>query len=470
MSSQRQATIKVGFMALLSIALLVAVLVWLRGRGIQTGETFEVAFNDVDGLREGAAVQMMGIRVGFIDTVNPVIEQKHYQVRVVFSINQPDIKVPRGSVLSIEQSGIIGEKFLEITPPYDRRYLIRLEDNQLRDVHSNILIKQRFKSGILAVGVVKELQGIQRDVSKGAVDPVEKLSNALVSGNPYASVPTHRLIYRITRPGIEWPEDELVQLTLVTNEGMPYFLLRQNGDVLAEVPKRNAYFTIENPLRLKEFLEIQLESAEALKITNDKLSKVLSDDNIASLSSTVKNTETLTAQANDVLKNANKLFQVAGKDLESLVATSDKLANNLIVVSDNVNGLIGNPDLKEDILSTVHSIQSSTQTLAEIIQDPELKQSIALIEDTTQDTAALVAALKETVGSDKFQNDIKTSSVLLNQSLDKLNRILSAMDEAAVGDDQNIKQIIRDARETTQNMKAFSEKLNGRFTLFRLLF
>ncbi len=68
---QRSSTIKVGIMAVVSLSLLVFVLIWIRGRGIHTGEEYQVLFRDVDGMREGAPVQMMGIRVGFVDLIQP---------------------------------------------------------------------------------------------------------------------------------------------------------------------------------------------------------------------------------------------------------------------------------------------------------------------------------------------------------------------------------------------------------------
>ena len=38
------------------------------------------------------------------------------------------------------------------------------------------------------------------------------------------------------------------------------------------------------------------------------------------------------------------------------------------------------------------------------------------------------------------------------------------------GDKENLKQIMNDASQTVSNLKKFSEKLNKRFLLFRLLF
>ena len=117
MAMTRSAPIKVGLLSLFSVALLTFILFWLGGRGLGTGRVFEVQFTDVDGLREGAPVQLMGIRVGFVDAIRVALHKDRYAVNVRFSVNHPDATIPEGSRLSIEQSGIVGEKFIEITPP-----------------------------------------------------------------------------------------------------------------------------------------------------------------------------------------------------------------------------------------------------------------------------------------------------------------------------------------------------------------
>src|SRR5690606_1443175 len=104
-STSRSSSIKVGILTLVGLALLVFSLLWLRGRGLAGGESYTVLFRDVDGMREGAAVQMMGIRIGFVDLIRAEQKGGKYYVRVTFNVN-PDlgIQVPKGSTIAIEQS------------------------------------------------------------------------------------------------------------------------------------------------------------------------------------------------------------------------------------------------------------------------------------------------------------------------------------------------------------------------------
>src|SRR5262249_22815886 len=151
------------------------------------------------------------------------------------------------------------------------------------------------------------------------------------------------------------------------------------------------------PLRMKRFIEVQLESAVALKVTNDKITELLSDETIDSLHSTLKNTEILTARANEVLENANTLFQSTQSDLHSLVTISDDLAKNVTEVTDNINDIIGDPKLKGEMSSTVTSLRETSAAIKELLQDPALKETISLTRDTSKNASDLVNQLRQTV-------------------------------------------------------------------------
>ncbi len=442
----RSSTIKVGVMAVVSLALLVAVMIWLRGRGLTPGETYDVLFRDVDGMREGAPVQIMGIRVGFVDLIEPVVINDKYFVRVAFSVTDESIKIPGGSLLSIQQSGLIGEKFLEITPPPLRDVMLITFAKPEKAITAGIPVKFVYEDGVLTVGKVERVERFDDE-----------------------NLTRYKLYYRVTRPGAVMPDKPVHELKM-TRQGSYYLLIVSEEPVLTRAPDKELFFTIENPLRMKEFLEVQMASAEALKVTNEKISQLLSDETIATLSSTVKNTEILTARATDVLDSANELIQMANDDLEALVATSEQLADNLVVMSDNINDVIGDPALKQDIRSTVASIEQSTRALNTLLNDPELKKTFELVHDTSRDASELVELLRRTAEDRELQERLDQSLTLLNQSLEKLSRVLDNVDELTADDDADINAILQETRQTTGNLREFSEKLNKRFLLFRLMF
>ena len=443
----RTSTVKVGVLTVLSLALLIFVLIWLKGRGFGSGESYDVFFRDVDGMREGAPVQMMGIRVGFVDSVAPYENDGRYYVKVRFTLNNTmGVSVPKGSKLSIEQAGLIGEKFLEVTPPPLRSVTLTTFQEPAQTVTKGIPVKFLYDDGYLDVG---------------EVDKVDQTKD----GNLIRD----QLFYKITRPGAEMPDDPVYELTL--DKDQHYFLLvLPREPLLVHRPDPNLTFTVENPLRLKRFLEIQMESAEALKITNDKINQLLSDDTIDTLNSTLKNTEVLTARATQVIDSANQLFQTSGKDLETLVQSSKELSTNVNQVAQNLNDVIGDPKLKQDILHTVSSIDQSSKALSEILNDPDLKQTLSMTKDTATNANELVASLKKTADDKDLQTRLDTSLTLLNDSLTKLSAVLDNVESVTNDKDQTLKGILDDTKATTQNMRQLTTKLNKRFALFRMMF
>ena len=99
---------------------------------------------------------MMGLRVGQVEEITPVIENESSYVKMKFVITEPDITIPKASMLSIQQSGLIGEQFLEITPPKIRSVYIPVQNQQLLPNDADVEIKLDEK--YYNVGKVKKSQ------------------------------------------------------------------------------------------------------------------------------------------------------------------------------------------------------------------------------------------------------------------------------------------------------------------------
>lgn len=448
-SKQRVSAVKVGALTLISLLLLFLVLIWLRGRGITGGTEYTVHFKDVNGMRAGAIVQVMGVRAGAVDKVQPFYDQKshRYKVAVTFTLNPSlDIDVPPGSHVSIEQSGIVGDQFLEITPPQLREITLTTFKEPAKAITRGIPVKFLYEEGYKKVGTVEEVRQIQ-------------------DGN----LVRHHLYYRITLPGAQLPGDPLFELAM-DKKGEYYLRILPRTPLVAKAPEPGLRFTVEEPLRMKRFIEVQLESAVALKVTNDKLAELMSDETIDSMHSTLKNTEILTARANEVLENANSLFRSTQNDLHSLVVISDDLAKSVTRVSNNVNDIIGDPKMKSEMTSTVASLRESSAAIRDLLNDPALKETISLTRDTSRNAAELVNSLRQTVHGSQLNTRAGSIITKLDTSLTKLNTVLETVDQATDGQDETLKGLLEDTRETAKNLRIFSDKFKGRFTLFKLLF
>lgn len=70
-------------------------------------------FNDIDGLDIGAPVNFMGVFVGSIDKFK-IADDK---VKVTFTLDNKSIQIPDGSTATVQFTGLVGAKTLEIEPP-----------------------------------------------------------------------------------------------------------------------------------------------------------------------------------------------------------------------------------------------------------------------------------------------------------------------------------------------------------------
>lgn len=75
------------------------------------GYTVFADFPTVGGLKSGSTVEIAGVRVGRVDS----IRLKDFQARVAMHIEQ-DVPIQSDAIVSIKTKGLIGEKFVQISP------------------------------------------------------------------------------------------------------------------------------------------------------------------------------------------------------------------------------------------------------------------------------------------------------------------------------------------------------------------
>jgi phospholipid/cholesterol/gamma-HCH transport system substrate-binding protein len=68
-------------------------------------------FSEIGGLKKGAAVEIAGVEVGRIKDIS----LSNYQAKVEIQIYS-GIKLPEDSIAAIKTKGLLGEKYLQISP------------------------------------------------------------------------------------------------------------------------------------------------------------------------------------------------------------------------------------------------------------------------------------------------------------------------------------------------------------------
>lgn len=160
---------KVGAFTLLALALLGYIAAYLGSFGSEKGYAVQAVFGQVNGLKSGNLVRYAGVDIGKVSDI--VAEGSG--AKVTLSI-QPEVKIPAGALISIGSDGLMGEKFIAISPG-DMEIAGFLKDGDM--------IKGANQQGLddLMVNANSVLLDIQKMVnSLNVVFGDERVKNALI--------------------------------------------------------------------------------------------------------------------------------------------------------------------------------------------------------------------------------------------------------------------------------------------------
>ncbi len=442
---------KVGILALLALFIFFCTVLWVKGRAFSNAERIEVMFKDVNGIRPGSAVQMMGLRVGQVEEIKPVVTGDSSYIKLKFVITEKNIKIPRASMISIQQSGLIGEQFLEITPP--KLKSVYIPDTRMA-LKKGAKIEIKLDDKYYDVGIVKRAQILSRSVLPLNVQP---RINTL-----YA----YKYDYIIDLPGLILPE--FMEGEIVNDNGEMKLRIRPLDNMPIPYPIQNSPYTILEPMRIADFLDLQYQAAESLTETNKKINEILDDRLVMDLKQSVENIKRLTAQATSTLSKAELLIDDSRKDLNSVMNMMNTVSNNFNSLSNNVNNIIGDPKFKPTMLQTANSMNNLADKLTPILGSVDAQKFASDLNVTMSNVAEISNSVNRMSNDTKLKNNLLVTIDNVNRALCNISATLEVVNSTK--DKANIKQVMEDTATTVHNLRTFSEKLNKRFLIFRLLF
>ena len=444
---------KVGILTLVALSIFLFTVLWVKGRSFSSAERIEVQFKDVNGMRPGSGVQMMGMRVGQVEEITPVVENESSYVKLKFVITEPGISIPKASQLSIQQSGLIGEQFLEITPPkVISVYIPVINSNEIIPADADVEIKLDEK--YYNVGKVKKSQIMSAKLLPDALKDTVKTKYAF------------KVDYFINLPGLILPE--FMSGKIITENGNKKLRIVPLDNTPLPYPTQTSPYTVIEPMRIADFMDLQYKAAEALTETNRVVNELLNDNMIADLTKSVSNFKELTAQATTTLEKAEKLIETSKNDIDAIVWMMTDATNNFSRLATNLNGIISDEKFKPAMYETAEAIKDLSKSLSPIIGAVNAK-------DFAEDLNSVMKNLNEISTSVNTMTKDENVKKKFVESVDNLNITMCEVSKALAtvngkGDKQNLKQIVNDTTVTVANLKKFSEKLNKRFLLFRLMF
>lgn len=101
------------------------------------GYTLHAEFEKAGGVKVGSGVEIAGVEVGKVKSIR--LDEKNYQAMLEFVINK-GINIQEDAIASIKTKGLIGEKYVQITPGGSERLLPN--GGKIRETESSIDIEE----------------------------------------------------------------------------------------------------------------------------------------------------------------------------------------------------------------------------------------------------------------------------------------------------------------------------------------
>lgn len=448
---------KVGILTLSALILLVGAVLKVKGRAFSSAKRIEIQFKDVNGLRPGAGVQIMGLKVGQVEEITPVVKGEDSFVNVKFVITDPSVQIPRASSFSIQQSGLIGELFLEITPPKTLTIYIPMKDSHL--LYKNDPVQMKLSEKYYDVGLIKSVEVVSRDsLPYNYKDNIKTRS-------------AYKVEYFINLPGLVLPE--FMKGSAIVEGSAHKLRLVPLDEMPIDYPRQNSPYTIIEPMRLSDFMDWQYKAAETLTETNRKVNQILSDETIADLKKTIANLDALTAKSNVTLGKVDQLLDSSRGDIEQLLAMTQQATDDFSKLSANVNSIIGDQQFKKTVMSTADSVDKLAKNLNKVMNAADAEATGKNLKIIAENLSQISESVNSMTKDDKLKNQLTTAITNVNNAMSEAATALDTVNKVNPSNPNqasDLQQIVSDTVVTTNNLKKFSEKLNKRFLLFRLMF
>ena len=294
--------IKIGIIVLGGIILLVWGLNYLKGKNFFAKQHLLYAvYSQVDGLVASNPVQMNGLSIGRVSSVN-FLPDNSGNIIVSLTIDNTNIKIPRNTVAKIISADLMGSKAIQLIMGNDT-----VAARNMDTLKSQIQLS------------------LQEEVNRQVAPIKSKAENLLASMDSVLSVLQY-VFNKNTRENLSKSFESIektVKALERTSVRFDTIVYSQQGRIVS------IFNSVESV-------------AQNIKGNNEKIANII--QNFSSISDSIAKADLVTTitQANSVLKDFAKVMERINKGEGSLglLLNNDSLYNNLSATSDNLNKLI----------------------------------------------------------------------------------------------------------------------------------
>ena len=117
------------------------------------------------------------------------------------------------------------------------------------------------------------------------------------------------------------------------------------------------------------------------------------------------------------------------------------------------------------------SVGKLSNNLNTIMEDKSTKETLANLNEISKNLADISVYVNEFTDDENVKKDLKATISGLNQAICGINQSLKKANSSLNDSEKlSVSSALSDTVVTARNLKKFSEKLNKRFLLFRLMF
>jgi len=223
-------------------------------------------------------------------------------------------------------------------------------------------------------------------------------------------------------------------------------------------PHQNSPYTVVEPMRIADFMDLQYKAAESLTETNLKVNELLSDKVITDLKQSISNINTVTAKASTTMDKAQELIDSSKGDLDLMMVLANELTTSFVKVTNNINNIIADEKFKPALMSSVESVDKLSQNLNKVLDAADAKKmgsDLKVIMANLNEISTNVATMSK---DEKLKTQLTDTIGKVNKAMGDISSALTVVngDNMNTGEKRQLKQIIEDTKVTTCNLKKFS--------------
>ncbi|HBE17378.1 MAG TPA: MCE family protein [Cyanobacteria bacterium UBA11149] len=401
----------VGLLILVGLSAFVGLVLWIRGFkwGTRTYQ-FTVTFADVAGMKVGAGVRYRGVDVGKITEIQATTNG----VDATIQLDAPNLVIPRNVKIEANQSGLIGETSIDITPPENLPSGIQGVNPHSSQCDTKLVICHKNRvNGEIGVSFIELLRNTDK-LTKVYTDPAffDNVNSLTKNASLAAS-------------GVAKLTAELSLLTRSVRQQVGTFSTATNTVTVAAAQTANRIGNTAD-----KFGNTAEEFGKLAQSSNELLTS-----NQANLNNTLQQFSKLATSANQVLtKNQDNLntllteFTKLAVSTNELVATNrgtlQKTLTNISQSSEQLTILVtrlANTTEKVDVAKIVGNLETLSANAAEAsanlrdvtaaVNNPTnflvLQQTLDSARATFENVQKITADLDELTGDSQFRQNVK---------------------------------------------------------------